>query len=94
MELGLRGNQVEDQSKVVIRYKQFERTVPLRFDLLVNRCWLVEVKAVEAVIPIHKAQLLSYMKLLDIPLGLITKFNSPKLTDGVSRLILSGTNQD
>jgi GxxExxY protein len=43
---------------------------------------------VEAVIPIHKAQLLSYMKLLDIPLGLIVNFNALKLTDGVSRLIL------
>ena len=51
-----------------------------RFDLLVNRCLLVEVKAVEAVFPINKAQLLSYMKLLDIPLGLMINFNSSKLT--------------
>jgi len=94
MELGIRGHQVENQSEVVIRYKQFQRTVALRFDLLVNRCLLVEVKAVEAVIPIHKAQLLSYMKLLDIPLGLIINFNSPKLTDGISRLILPGANLD
>jgi GxxExxY protein len=71
MELEIRGFQVENQSDVVISYKQFQRTVALRFDLLVNRCLLVEVKAVEAVLPIHKAQLLSYMKLLDIPLGLI-----------------------
>jgi GxxExxY protein len=94
MELGIRGYQVDNQSEVVIRYKQFERTVPLRFDLLVNRCLFVEVKAVEAVIPIHKAQLLSYMKLLDIPLGLVINFNSPKLTDGISRLILPGANLD
>jgi GxxExxY protein len=92
MELGLRCYQVDNQSDVVIRYKQFQRTVPLRFDLLVNRCLFVEVKAVESVIPIHKAQLLSYMKLLDIPLGLIINFNSPKLTDGISRLILPGAN--
>jgi GxxExxY protein len=77
---------------VVVRYKQFEKAVPLKFDLLVNRCLLVEVKAVEAVIPIHKSQLLSYMKLLDIPLGLIINFNSPKLTDGVSRLMRPGAN--
>jgi GxxExxY protein len=94
MELGIRGHQVENQSDVVIRYKQFQRTVALRFDLLINRCLLVEVKAVEAVIPIHKAQLFSYMKLLDIPLGLIINFNSPKLTDGISRLILPGANLD
>jgi hypothetical protein len=48
----------------------------------------------ESVQPIHKAQLLSYMKLLDIPLGLIINFNVTKLTDGVSRLILSGSNRD
>jgi GxxExxY protein len=94
MELEIRGFQVENQSDVVIRYKQFQRIVALRFDLLVNRCLLVEVKAVEAVLPIHKAQLLSYMKLLDIPLGLIINFDSPKLTDGVSRLILPGANLD
>jgi GxxExxY protein len=93
MELEIRGHHVEDQSKVVIRYKQFQRAVPLEFDVLVDRCLLVEVKAVEAVVPIHKAQLFSYMKLLDIPLGLIINFNSSKLTDGVSRLILPGANQ-
>jgi GxxExxY protein len=54
----------------------------------------VEVKAVEIVHPIHKAQLLSYMKLLDIPLGLIINFNVLRLTDGISRLILPGANFD
>ena len=53
---------------------------------------IVEVKATDAVHPIHKAQLLSYMKLLDIPLGLIINFNVLKLTEGVSRLILPGAN--
>ena len=75
MELEIRGYKVESQSEVVVRYKQFQKTVPLKFDLLVNRCLLVEVKAIEGVIPIHKAQVLSYMKLLDIPLGLIINFN-------------------
>ena len=79
---------------MVIRYKQFQRTVALRYDLLVNRRLLVEVKAVEAVITINKAQLLSYMKLLDIPLGLIINFHSPKLADGISRLILPQANLD
>jgi GxxExxY protein len=94
MELDIRGYGIENQSEVVVRYKQFQKAVPLKFDLLVNRCLLVEVKAVEAVIPIHKAQLLSYMKLLDIPLGLIIKFNAPKLVDGIARLILPGANSD
>ena len=92
MELQLRGRQVKIQDKVIIRYKQFQREEPLRFDLLIDNCLFVEVKAIEEVLPIHKAQLLSYMKLLDIPLGLIINFHAPKLSEGVSRLILPGAN--
>jgi len=94
MELQLRGRQVFNQDNVLIRYKQFEREESLRFDLLVDRCLLVEVKAVEKVLPIHKAQLLSYMRLLDIPLGLVNNFHALKLTDGISRLVLPGANLD
>lgn len=89
-ELELRGFHVSNQQSVVIHYKRFEREEPLRFDVLVDRCVLVEVKAAEEVHPVHKAQLLSYMKLLDVPLGLLINFHVEKLTDGVSRLILPG----
>ena len=65
-----------------------------QFDLLIDQCLLVEVKACESIHPIHKAQLLSYMKLLDIPLGLIINFNELKLADGISRLILPGANME
>ena len=78
----------------MIRYKQFQREEPLKFDLLIDQCLFVEVKACDAIHPIHKAQLLSYMKLLDIPLGLIINFNELKLTDGISRLILPGANME
>jgi GxxExxY protein len=50
--------------------------------------------AVEKVLPIKKAQLLNYMKLLDIPLGLMINFHALKLTENVSRLILPGTNSE
>ena len=79
---------VRNQRKVVIRYKEFEREDPLKFDVLVNDCVFIEVKSVESIHPIHKAQLLSYMKLLDVPLGLLIDFNVEKLTDGVSRPFL------
>ena len=92
MELELRGHKVDNQEHVMIRYKQFQRKELLRFDLLIDKCLLVEVKAVEDVHPIHKAQLLSYIELLDIPLGLIINFNVLKLTNGLSRLILPGAN--
>ncbi len=74
----------------MIEYKGFQREEPLRFDILIDDCLLLELKAVENVVPIHKARALSYMKLLDVPLGLIINFNVMKLTDGVSRLILPG----
>lgn len=89
-ELELRGFASTNQQIVKISYKGFTREEPLRFDVLVEGCVLVEAKSVERILPIHKAQLLSYMKLLDVPLGLLINFNVSKLTDGVSRLILPG----
>ena len=89
-ELELRGLECETQRAVTIEYKGAEREEPLRFDVLVEGCVLVEAKAVEKVLPIHKAQLLSYMKLLDVPLGLLINFNQLRLVDGVSRLRLRG----
>jgi GxxExxY protein len=92
-ELELRGFCCCSQKTILIRYKQFSREEPLRFDVLVEDCVLVDVKACEAVVPIHKATLLSYMKLLDVPVGLIINFHELKLVDGVSRLILPGANK-
>src|SRR5580693_8301370 len=63
-ELGLRGLRSTSQKSVLIEYKGFTREEQLRFDILVDDCLLVEAKAVEKILPIHVAQLLSYMKLL------------------------------
>jgi len=92
-ELELRGFSCSSQKVVIIQYKGLAREESLRFDVLVEECVLVEVKACESVLPIHKATLLSYMKLLDIPLGLVINFHELKLVDGVSRLILAGANR-
>jgi len=89
-ELELRGLVVLRQQEVEINYKGFVFTEELRFDLLVEGCLLVEVKATQDVHPIYKAQLLSYMKLLDIPLGLLMNFHEERLVDGVSRMTLRG----
>ena len=91
-ELGLRGLRCTTQKSVLIQYKGFTREEPLRFDVLIEGCVLVEAKAVDKILPIHKAQLLSYMKLLDVPLGLLINFHEMKVTDGISRLILPGAN--
>ena len=92
-EFELRELRCLSQKIVVITYKVFSREEPLRFDMLVEDCVLVEAKAVEKILPIHKAQLLSYMKLLDIPIGLLINFHEMKLADGVHRLILPGANR-
>ncbi|SRR5258706_2206278 len=91
-ELGLRRLTCVNQKSVLIEYKGFTREEPLRFDVLVEDCILVEAKAVEKILPIHKAQLLSYMKLLNVPVGLLINFHEMKVTDGISRLILPGAN--
>ena len=93
-EFEIRGLSHVSQREVAINYKGFTRSEPLRFDILVEECLLVEVKAVEKVLPIHKAQLLSYMKLLDVPVGLLINFHQMKLIDGLHRLILPGANQE
>ena len=92
-ELELRRLATVSQKTVVVEYKGFTREEPLRFDLLVSDCVLVEAKAVQEILPIHKAQLLSYMKLLNVPIGLLINFHAMKLTEGVNRLILPKANQ-
>ena len=92
-ELDLRKISCVSQKIVPIEYKGYTFEEPLRFDLLIDNCLLVELKSVEHVLPIHKAQLLSYMKLLDIPIGLLMNFHEEKLTNGISRLLLPGAGQ-
>ncbi|MFC7338792.1 GxxExxY protein [Haloferula chungangensis] len=92
-ELGLQGITASQQLRVPIEYKGFVFEEPLRIDILVEQHLILELKVLEKVLPIHKAQLLSYMKLLDIPLGLIINFHSLRLTDGVSRMILQGADR-
>ncbi len=91
-ELGLRGIPTLTQEFVTVKYKDAAFSETLKFDVLVDGCLLAEIKAVEHVLPVHKAQLLSYMKLLDVPLGLLMIFHETKLVDGISRLILPGAN--
>src|SRR5204862_170034 len=70
-EFVLRKIAAVNQRIVKIEYKGFIFEEPLPFDVLVEDCLLLELKSVQEVLPIHKAQLLSYMKLLDVPIGLL-----------------------
>ncbi len=91
-ELELRKVTAVRQQAVRIEYKGLVFDETLRFDVLLEDCLLLELKSVQEVLPIHKAQLLSYMKLLDVPLGLLINFHEPKLRDGLVRMILPGAN--
>jgi GxxExxY protein len=92
-ELSLRGFMSVNQKLVRIEYKGLTFEEPLRFDLLVEECLLVENKCVEKVLPIHKAQLLTYMKLLNVPVGLIINYHEDLLRRGIVRMILPGANK-
>ena len=89
-ELELRSVRATTQKIIRVEYKGVIFDEPLRFDLLVDDCLLVELKAVEVLHPVSKAQLLSYMKLLNVPLGLLINFHEPILKNGISRMILPG----
>jgi GxxExxY protein len=93
-ELALRGLRSVRQRHVQVKYKDFTFDEDLRFDLLIEDCLLIEAKSVQAVLPVHKAQTLSYMKLLNVPVGLLFNFHELKLTDGLHRLLLPGANLD
>ena len=91
-ELQLRQIAAVNQRLVRIEYKGLVFDEPLRFDVLVESCLLLELKCAQEVLAIHEAQLLSYMKLLDVPLGLLINFHEIKVTDGVTRMMLPGAN--
>ena len=92
-ELELRSIPATTQKWIDVEYKGLVFDEPLRFDLLVDDCLLVELRAVEILHPSSKAQLFSYMKLLDIPIGLLINFHEPVLKGGISRMILPGANR-
>ena len=92
-ELELRSIPATTQKLVRVEYKGLVFDEPLRFDILVDDCLLVEVKAVEILHPSGKAQLFSYMKLLDVPIGLLINFHEAVLKNGISRMILPGANR-
>lgn len=79
-ELINEGFDVKQQTTVPIEYAEMTFNSELRLDLLVNDCIIVELKAVESIHPVHEAQLISYMKLLKKPQGLLINFHTNNIT--------------
>ena len=86
-ELSARRLRYVAQRSVPIVYKGMPMEACYRVDLIVEDAVVVEVKSVAAALPVHQAQLLTYMQLTGCPLGLLINFNVPRLMDGVKRLI-------
>ncbi len=90
IELGLMGIEVLTEVPLHVSYKG--RRIPnvgLRLDLLVEDTIIVELKSVEEIQPVHKKQLLTYLKLAGKPLGLLINFNTTLLREGITRVINS-----
>jgi len=85
-ELRLRGMKVESEQSIPIRYKTLTLDGRYRIDLIVDDTIIVELKSLETVLPVHHAQVLSYLRHTKKPLGLLMNFNVAVLADGVERI--------
>ena len=86
-EIKKKGMLFEQQKYIHIEYDGIKLDAGLRVDLVVNNCVVVELKAVESVLPVHEAQLLTYLKLMDKRVGLLINFNVPLIKNGIKRKV-------
>jgi GxxExxY protein len=86
-ELAERGLLVEQQKPLPLLYKKVRLDCGYRLDLMVDEKVIVEIKAVDKLLPIHEAQLLSYLKLTRCKAGLLINFNVQKLVNGIIRVV-------
>ena len=86
-ELGLRGMDVHAEYPIPIRYKDVVLDCGYRADLLVDECILVENKTVDVIHPVHRAQLLTYLKLSGRSIGFLINWKVARIKDGIQRMI-------
>ena len=86
-ELAKRGLKVAQQKPLPLVYEQVKLECGYRIDLLVEESVIVEIKSVDAVAPIHEAQIMSYLKLSGCKVGLLINFNVTVLKDGIHRFV-------
>ena len=87
-ELNKRGLKAERQVLLPVVYDNLRLDAGFRLDLVVEERVVVELKAVEALLPVHKAQVLTYLKLSGHRLGILVNFNSPLMKQGIRRIAL------
>src|SRR5689334_10225538 len=86
-ELRSRSLRVALQMPLPVHYREVQIEIGFRIDMVVNDLVLIEVKAVERILAVHEAQLLTYLKLSGKHVGLLINFNVPLIKDGIRRLI-------
>ena len=88
-ELSVRGVGFEKQKPLPLSYKGVKLDAGYRLDIVVDECVVLEVKSVEQLIPLHDAQLLSYLKLGGYKLGMLLNFNVEVMRQGIKRVVLN-----
>jgi len=86
-ELKLQGVSLERQKQIPLVYKEITLDCGYRMDVVADKKVVIEIKCVEKILPIHEAQLLTYLKLSGMQVGLIINFHSPTLKDGIKRFV-------
>ncbi len=87
-ELYLRGIKFQRQRPLPLEYKGIKLDCSYRLDILVEGQIVIELKTIEKILPVHQAQLLTYLKLLPAKVGLILNFREARLKDGICRMVL------
>ena len=86
-ELKLKGFKVHSEIDIEINYKGVNVGSDLRLDIIVNDTIIIEFKSVENILPVHKKQLLTYLRLTNLQVGLLINFNTNLLKDGITRIV-------
>ena len=86
-ELRKRGLQVQAQVAIPVVWEEVKLEIGFRADLIVERKVIIELKSVEHIAPVHKKQLLTYLRLADCRLGLLINFGTALIKDGISRVV-------
>ncbi len=86
-ELQKRGLKIESEKPMPVIYESVQLDIGYRADLVVEDKVIVELKSVEQIAPVHKKQLLTYLKLADKRLGLLINFGAPLIKDGITRIV-------
>lgn len=86
-ELSNRGLSVERQVAIPVHYEEIKMDIGFRADIIIENELIVEIKSVEAIKPVHKEQILTYLRLTNNQIGLLINFNEDLLKNGITRLV-------